>query len=285
MRHITPSLLAIVFGLAGTSAALAADPAPPPAAPAPPSAWGWDFAFGGKALTDYNFRGISQSDRRPSWNAYGELRYGWLYAGASGYGLDLPTRPDAEVDLTAGIRPVWGPVTFDFGVTYYYYPNEQQVFVGGAPFTPRDTDFWEPYAKISYTWNDTVTVGANVFHAWDYLSTGASATYVSGTLKLALPYDFAVSGELGHYSLGRTDPILGAAQLPDYTYWNLGVSYTYKNTLTLDVRYHDTTLSRTECFAVSGDLRGLTNGGRSRWCSEALIATLSFDTSVASWLK
>jgi hypothetical protein len=27
--------------------------------------------------------------------------------------------------------------------------------------------------------------------------------------------------------------------LPDYTYWNAGVSYTWKN-LTADVRYHDT---------------------------------------------
>ena len=38
--------------------------------------------------------------------------------------------------------------------------------------------------------------------------------------------------------------------LPDYNYWNVGVSYTYKN-LTADLRYHDTDLSKTECFCFT----------------------------------
>lgn len=283
MSTLKISTLVLGFFIAGV--ALAADPAAPAKpAPAEESIWKPDFAFGLKGMTDYNFRGISQSNLQPSWNAYGEARYGWLYAGVSGYGVDLPTKPDAEVDLYFGIRPTLGPVNFDFGATFYYYPNESQVFVGGAPFTVRNTDFWEPYAKVSYTWEEKVTVGANLFHAPDWLGSGASGTYYSGTLKINLPFDFAVSGELGHYALGRTGALLGNIQLPDYTYWNVGVSYTYKS-ITLDARYHDTNLSKANCFILTGDLHGLGNGGRSNWCGQAFIASIGFDLTASSLLK
>ena len=85
MKKIALSALAAV-ALSATSA-LAADmpmKAPPP--PPPPSPWDW--AFGGALLTDYNFRGISQSNKGPSGTVYWETRYAvnsdWqLYAGHS----------------------------------------------------------------------------------------------------------------------------------------------------------------------------------------------------------
>ena len=36
------------------------------------------------------------------------------------------------------------------------------------------------------------------------------------------------SGELGHYWLGTASPFFGSIDLPDYTYWNLGVALTWK---------------------------------------------------------
>ena len=65
--------------------------------------------------------------------------------------------------------------------------------------------------------------------------------------------------------------------LIDYTYWNAGVSYTWKN-VTLDLRYHDTDLNKNACFINTTDPKGVFSGtGRSKWCSEAFIATLSVD--------
>src|SRR5215208_5118970 len=100
----------------------------------------FDFIFGLRAASDYNFRGISQSDRGFSPQGYGELQFfdNFLYAGVAGYGVDLPTKPLAEIDLTAGIRPKLGPLTFDFGVIRYVYPDETQ-FVVDCPLTPKDT--------------------------------------------------------------------------------------------------------------------------------------------------
>jgi uncharacterized protein (TIGR02001 family) len=249
-----------------------------------------DFAFGARIASDYNFRGISQSDRGFSPQGYGELQLfdNFFYAGVAAYGVDLPTKPAAEVDLTAGIRPKLGPFTFDFGVIGYVYPDEEQFIVDDVILTPRDTDFLEVAGKVSYTWQDSLTLGAGVFHTGDWLGSGANATYFNATAKYVipesiLPAGFAISGEIGRYELGRVDQYLGGFELIDYTYWNAGVSYTWKN-ITLDLRYHDTDLKKDECFINTTDPKGVfTGSGRSKWCSEAFVATLSLDL-VASQL-
>src|SRR5215470_680300 len=117
----------------------------------------WDIAFGGALMSDYNFRGISQSDRGPSTTAYIETRYNvnsslQLYAGSQYWAVDLPTHPSCECDFYAGFRPTVGPLAFDFGFIYYYYPKERQVFLdgalnatftpGGAALTVANTDYY-----------------------------------------------------------------------------------------------------------------------------------------------
>ena len=55
------------------------------------------------------------------------------------------------------------------------------------------------------------------------------------TAKYNLPFleGLSVSGELGHYWLGTTNLAIWSTvpptNLPDYNYWNAGVSYTWKN--------------------------------------------------------
>lgn len=262
----------------------------PPPAPLPPSITWIDAAFSIKGMTDYNFRGISQTDRKPAVQGGVELQLydNLFYAGIYGSNVDLTTSPTAEIDFYGGIRPKFGPVTLDLGVWQYYYPGEKQfIDAAGGYWTPRNTDFTEVYGKISYNYEDKLTVGANVFYAWDWLGTGANATYGSITAKYNLPFleGLAVSGELGHYWIGTPNMSIYFAapvNLPDYTYWNAGVSYTYKN-LTADLRYHDTSLSKTECFALTADPRGILSGsGSSRWCNPTVVATLSFDITASS---
>ena len=258
-----------------------------PAAVAPPVAETKliDFAFGAKIATDYNFRGISQSDRSWSPAAYGELQLfdNFLYAGVAAYRVDLPTDPAAEVDLTAGIRPKFGPLTFDFGVIHYYYPHEEQLIdLAGTALTPRNTDFTEFAGKVSWNIQDALILGGGVFYTDDWLGTGATGTYYNVTAKYnlpatILPAGFAISGEFGRYELGTATVPGPAFKLVDYNYWNAGLSYTWEN-VTLDLRYHDTDLNKNECFTNTTDPSGVFSGSaRSKWCSEAFIATLSFD--------
>jgi uncharacterized protein (TIGR02001 family) len=287
-----------------TTSALAADivrkaPAKAPEAPPPPC----DLAFGGGVQSDYNFRGISQTDRGPGVWAYAEPRCKVhpnieLYAGIWGWSTKLPTQPTGEFDLYAGIRPTIGPLAFDFGFMYYWYPKETQYWIDatgvnvttaftGNPLTLSDTDYWEVYGKLTWTVNEWLSLSPYVYYSPDWLNTGAKGTYAGGIVKVTLPSTWFpsdwggyVSAEGAHYWLGTAtafQPFIAPFDLPDYTYWNAGFGITYKQ-ITFDLRYHDTDLSTAQCFLLTGDPRGVTSGtATSKWCGATVIGKLSFD--------
>ena len=289
-------------GVGGLSAAHAADlegkkivkTAPAPAVAETPF---FDATFGGRIQSDYNFRGISQTSLNPSVSGYLELTafQGFAYVGIAPYSLDLPTRPTSENDITFGIRPKYGAFSFDLGGIYYWYPAERAFFdATGVKLTPADTDYFEIEGKVSYAALDNLTFGLNLYHGFDYLHSGVDNTYVSGTAKYTFSDSLlsstwfkdgalSISGEIGeHFFDGRTQAFLGNIRLPDYTYGNIGVSYNYK-VATLDFRFHDTTLSKTECFLLTTDPKGVFSGsGRSNWCGAAFIGTLSFDFTASA---
>lgn len=298
------------LALLGTSA-LAADivtKAPKKVVEAAPASC-FDLAVGGGIQSDYNFRGISQSDKGPSVYAYVEPRCNitkdiQLYAGIWGWSTKLPTTPTGEFDLYGGIRPTFGPVAFDFGFMYYWYPRETQLWFadpllisvsptnfGFGPFTLKDTDFWEFYGKVTWTATDWLALGAYVYYDPNYLQTGAKGTYAGGTAKVTLPSawfptDWGVyaSGEAAHYWLGSVTAFGPPAfDLPDYTTWNVGVGVTYK-IFTFDVRYYDTDLTKQNCFVLTGDPSGLPSG-TSKWCDATVIAKFSFDLTAMTNLK
>ena len=312
-------VMSVVAAALCSSTAFAADmpvkAVPAPAAPASP----WDWAFGAALMSDYNFRGISQSNRGPSVTAYSETRYNassavQFYLASQYWAVTLPTNPTAEVDVFGGVRFSADPFTLDIGAMYYWYPRERQhndaFFPATAPFpsypngnaTLRNTDFLEFYGKFGW---DVVAnrfaVGANVFYANDWLNTGADGLFVSVTAKLTLPsfrlnlglFDeigWYVSGELGHYWLGTADAYPGvlavATDLPDYTTWNLGIAFTWK-VATFDLRYYDTNLSRFNCNALTGDPNATptAGGALSRWCDAAVVGTLKFDLTAMTNLR
>jgi hypothetical protein len=293
------------------SSALAADivtKAPLKKAPEPTSCF--DVAFGGGLQSDYNFRGISQTDKGPGVFAYVEPRCNvtkdiQLYVGLWGWSTKLPTTPTGEFDVYGGIRLTFDKFAFDIGGMYYWYPRETQQFVlgnvitptpapGFTPFTVSDTDFWEIYGKLTWTATDWLTINPYVYYSPDYLRTGANATYAGGIVKLTapsawFPTDWGVylSGEAAHYWIGTFNafgPGL-AFDLPDYTTWNIGVGATYK-VFTFDVRYYDTDLSPANCFALTSDPSGVTNGtATSKWCGATVIGKLSFDLTLNSNIK
>src|SRR5436305_5585029 len=97
-------------------------------APPPPTFEPWDIAFGSALMSDYIFRGITQSNHKPSVTAYFEPRYNinkdlQLYAGVSGESIDFPNRAAAEIDFYGGFRPTFDKFAFDFGLWYYWYPD------------------------------------------------------------------------------------------------------------------------------------------------------------------
>ncbi len=245
MKRVAVALL-VAAGLASTSA-FAADmavKAPPP--PPPPSPW--DIAITGALMSDYNFRGITQSAHQPSTQFGIEPRYNFSkdlqgYFGASGESIDFPNRAAAEIDLYGGIRPTIDKLALDFGVWYYLYPGGQcfgpatgaadcSALGGGPSVVPvfgslpngnivkQNLSFTEFYGKATYTVNDNFNFGGSIWGAPNLgengmgagvLNSGAPGIYYTGNVTLTAPSNWLPNG-IGTYASG------------DVGYWELGTS-------------------------------------------------------------
>src|SRR2546430_3143307 len=132
------ALLATALAMVSGSALAADMPVKAVKAPPPPAFEPWDVAFGSAIMSDYIFRGVTQSNHKPSVAAYFEPRYNinkdlQLYAGVSAESISFPNRAAAEVDIYGGIRPTFGAFAFDIGVWGYLYPGGQCFNGAAAP--------------------------------------------------------------------------------------------------------------------------------------------------------
>src|ERR1700731_3219304 len=85
----------------------------PPPAPFDP----WDIAFGGAIMNDYVFRGITQSNHKPSVAAYFEPRFNvnkdlQLYIGTAAESISFANRAAPEVGIYGGVRRSFGAFAF-----------------------------------------------------------------------------------------------------------------------------------------------------------------------------
>src|SRR5450830_1746810 len=231
-------LLSVVAALAVSAAPAFAADIPVKAATAPVAAPSpWDLAFGSALMSDYVFRGVTQSNHKPSVAAYFEPRYNinkdlQLYVGVSGESISFPNRAAAEIDFYGGARWTIGPVVLDGGFWYYYYPGGQcfnsAVFCGVAnsPLNGNtmvaNMSFWEVYFKPTWNVNDQLAIGGNLFYANSFLHSGAPGTYVSATAKFTAsdkmaigPFGWYVSGEFGRQYLGTTNSFYGVPAFPN----------------------------------------------------------------------
>ena len=178
----------------------------------------WSVNVGG--TSDYVFRGISQSDEKPAIQAGIDLTYGIFYVGAWGSTTDLGVGDNAEIDWYAGIKPVLGPLTFDFGVIYYTYPGtaiEQPVEV-----------------KAGVAWSPVKDLATGFIFYWEpdleYQVYEFTAAYTLPSFKMFTP---TIGGTFG--IVEDNDGFLGG----DYNYWNVGLALAVDK-ITLDFRYWDT---------------------------------------------
>jgi uncharacterized protein (TIGR02001 family) len=319
-RFAFSAILAASLISSGAFAADIAVKAPPAPAPAPPPP-AWDFVITTALMNDYNFRGITQSNHRPSVQGGFEARYNfdpnWQgYLGVSGESISFPNQPAAEIDFYGGIRPTFGKLALDFGAWDYYYPGGKCFnpvvtacsgsfggdFVPGTQFFPlggnvakANASFFEAYAKGVYTVNDNLSLGLQEWYSPSVVNLGAWGWYTVGNVTITLPSAwFAawpisglggyISADGGYWDLGTSDAFYGDIKYTSYWNWDAGIGFTYK-VLTLDLRYYDSNLSKSECNAftsaqsVSFSQGFITaqnpNGLGTNWCGAAFIAKLS----------
>ena len=228
----------------------------------------FDIKIIASIASDYNFRGYTLSDHKASISTNIEATYNILFAAVNAASVHVPMVSQLQMTNYVGIRPIFGPLTVETGVAYYSYPGSSI-----------DISYPEYYVTPTYALSPKLTVSVNAYYAPNYSRTGAWENYDSIAAKYTLDSGLAISGELGRQSFGTTNATATAAaqKLPDYTYWNIGVSYIYK-ALTFDLRYVATTLSKQSCFLITGT--GQVTAG-SNGCNPALVATLSWNTTLS----
>lgn len=302
MKKIAVVTASLLLAGAASAADLSA-PLPVKAVPAAPEAPLWDIAFGVTGTSDYLFRGISQTNNNPAIQGFVELQlFDWVYLNVwasnqnwvnttiDGLGYSNGNS-SLEVDFSGGLRHTWGNFALDVGAVYYTYPGSSSSKdpITGLNIGPGSSDYnyWEIYAKPTYTVAPWLTLGLNLYWTSDFASTGTDGTALSVTAKVPLPsfgpgeaFGWYASGEFGHQWLSTSaynyevnyafTDLTYIQTIPGYNWWNVGVAFTYK-AATLDLRYSGTDLSDADCgFMISN-----TNS-----CGNKFLATLSFATSL-----
>ena len=188
-------------------------------------------------VSDYRFRGISQTDK--NFAVQGSLTLSHasgFYASVWGSTIDeyVAAGSDQEIDLIAGYKKSFGAVTVDVGALYYYYPGAEAFFPG------YDSDFIEPYASISGAIGPVTAKVSAAYAPKQDAMLNVDNLYGAVDLSGAIPdTGVSLSAHLGHNFMDDSLLALGKK----YTDWSVGASYSWKN-LTFGVSYVDTNFDK-----------------------------------------
>lgn len=170
-----------------------------------------NFSFTATLVSDYAFRGISQTQEDPALQAsFDYVHESGFYAGIWGSNVDFtaPGVPDdgadVEIDTYLGWRfPLGERVSADVQFIRYNYPGTNSGI---------DYDYNEFIGKLTFDW-----LTAGIGWSSDVFGSGESAPYYFASGAWSLPHDFALSAGIAHYDL---DNVFSEG----YTDWNIGVS-------------------------------------------------------------
>ena len=172
-------------------------------------------------VSDYDFRGISQSAKDPAFQLSVNYTHdSGFYAGLWGSNVDFgPGDPNVEVDAFAGFTGGDAKVGlgYDVGVVYYTYVGE------------RDFNYPEIYAGINHG-----PVSAKLFYSWDFGGVGKDAYYITGDGTFPLgDSGFAALAHVG-YSFGSYWSDIDS----EYFDWAVGMQKSFGN-FTVQLKYVD----------------------------------------------
>ncbi len=247
-------------GSATVVAALALVPsmavAQAPAA-APASSWG-EIAGSVAAMTDYTFRGVSQTTKGPA--VQGTLEYTKELGPVTGYVgtfLSNVAIPDTssrgnldakvEVDLAFGLRgDVNEKLKWDVGYIRYMYP-----FTDYPKANSMSLDWTEVGVKLTYDLGFATPV-LNYFHSPNYSVGGGKSHYGQTGFDVPLPwYDITLGARIGRLVVANNANF----GLPDYTDWSIGISRDFPELLGVNIglTYTDTNVKKNAPLSNKSD--------------------------------
>jgi len=203
-----------------------------------------EFSANVALSTDYMYRGQSQTENLPS------ISGGLDYAHETGFylgtwasnvdGTSVFTASGMELDVYGGYGSELGStgISYDVGLLYYIYPGQAD----GA-----DYNFLEGYVGFGYDFTEELSGGVTFRMTPDWQGATGEGFNVEGSLDYALPYDFTLSGMVGHQTVDENT----TWGTPDWTYFSVGLSKTLFGAFDASIAYVDTDLNNTECFGGS----------------------------------
>jgi uncharacterized protein (TIGR02001 family) len=284
MSTRTNLLTRLATAVAGTLWATATMAQTAAQTPAPVAASDFKIAFNFGVTSDYIFRGFSQTRRNPALQGGVDLTYGIAYAGVWASSLNFNTATDpyiggpikagTEVDLYAGIKPVFktasGDYNFDIGGIYYTYP--------GAKDPRAELNYFEFKAAVNRDlWKDG-NLSQTIFFSPDYSQeTGrvwtseTTFTQTFAAVGKIVPLFGATLGYQKGDSVGYKTAVSNGSG--SYIYGNAGATFTYDEKISLDLRYWNTDLKNDN---AGGGFANSFCSGSVLQCSQRAVATLKF---------
>lgn len=224
----------VVFGAAALAAALMATPV----LAQQKSPLG--ATVGAAVVSDYYFRGISQSDNGPALQGNAELNYAitdnyTIYGGVWASTVDFGDSTDAEVDLLAGVRATYDKLGIDLGVIRYLYVDKPS----GA-----DMNYTEFKLVGTYDFGYVIPT-AGVYYSPEFAFNSGDSYYVTAGATVPLPvtsFDPKIVANVGKQYIDDNE----AYGLKDYVDWNIGLFASYWG-FTAGVQYVDNNLNDDDC--------------------------------------
>jgi uncharacterized protein (TIGR02001 family) len=191
--------------------------------------------------TDYVFRGVSQTDNKPTVQGSFDYKHPiGLYVGIWGSNVDdYVSKGNIELDFYGGYGVELFPsLNLDLSAIYYYYPG------GGSD---PEKDYFEGHLGLDYTFKDfplSPKLSGGYNYSPDFFGEDGDAHYFSGRLDLSLPYEFTLYGLIGYQwvegdkSTGKGNGENGEDGY-DYTHWRIGIARPVLG-FVLDLSYQDT---------------------------------------------
>jgi uncharacterized protein (TIGR02001 family) len=193
-------------------------------------------------VTDYSFRGISQTQKKIAIQGGLEMDASALYLGAWGSSLnfgepDGVVRAEAETDVVGGVRKTLAGTGFDLGFVFYGYPGTDKTY---------NYNYLEFALGASRSFS-ALTVAAKGSVSPDYFAASGTGIYVNGSLGYAIPKStVSLLAAIGHQSIQKN----AAFGTPDYMDWSAGGAVKVVG-LTLGASAVGTNLKKADCFGGS----------------------------------
>ena len=185
------------------------------------------------AFSEYMFRGVGQSGGAAVQGGVDYAHDSGLYIGTWASNISFAgSGSGTEMDLYGGYAGKIGPVGFDVGGLYYWYPEEDEV--------DGDYSTFEAYAGLSYG-----PVAVKYYYSDEanfFIGDGDAeeAGYLLATLALPITDSLNFTSNVGWYSGDEIERFTGDDD--DYIDYSIGLAKTIDGGFTMTLQFVDTDL-------------------------------------------